>query len=186
MMRKHLFVVGLFVIVIIVMTFPLVFKLNTYLPGFFSTDESYEPVWYSWWMKFCLTNHLPINPVSCLAYPFGNSYNFFGYLFFLINLLLVLLTKPIITYNFQVLGNLFLTAFLLTYYCMLLQKQILRILFGFNSWVLSLYICAFLAASGGNLFVDDADGSLAFIRLKGGENNFKEKYYLLLVYFLRV
>ena len=111
MMRKHLFVVGLFVIVIIVMTFPLVFKLNTYLPGFFSTDESYEPVWYSWWMKFCLTNHLPINPVSCLAYPFGNSYNFFGYLFFLINLLLVLLTKPIITYNFQVLGNLFLTAF---------------------------------------------------------------------------
>ena len=102
---------GLFVLIVSIITFPLIFKLNAYMPGFFSSDESYAPIWNAWWLKFCLINHLPNNPVSSLAYPFGNDYFFFGYLFFLINFSLAFLTNPIFTYNFQVLVNLFLATF---------------------------------------------------------------------------
>ncbi|MFH0738949.1 MAG: hypothetical protein V2A59_03715 [Candidatus Omnitrophota bacterium] len=110
-MRKHLLVIGLYILLVFIMTFPLVFGLNTYMPGFFSTDESYAPISNAWWLKFCFTNHLPFNPMSYLAYPFGMDYFIFGYLFFLINLALALLTNPLFTYNFQVLANLFLSAF---------------------------------------------------------------------------
>ncbi len=110
-MKKHLLVIGLYILLISIMTFPLVFGLNTYMPGFFSTDESYSPVWNAWWLKFCFTNHFPINPVNYLAHPFGMDYFLFGYLFFLINLVLALLTNPVFTYNFQVLVNFILAAF---------------------------------------------------------------------------
>lgn len=110
-MRKHLIGIGLFLLVVTVMTFPLVFKLNTYMPGFFSTDESYSPVWNAWWLKLCFTNHIPVNPINYLAYPFGVEYFVFGYMFFLINLVLALLTNPVFTYNFQILANFILAAF---------------------------------------------------------------------------
>jgi len=110
-MRKHLIVAGLFLLVFTAMTFPLVFKMNTYMPGFFSTDESYAPVWNAWWLKFCFTHQTQINPVSYIAYPFGFEYLIFGYLFFSINLVLALLTNPVFTYNFQILANFILAAF---------------------------------------------------------------------------
>ncbi|MBM3255627.1 MAG: hypothetical protein FJZ08_04925, partial [Candidatus Omnitrophica bacterium] len=101
----------LFFILVVVMTYPLMFKINSYMPGFFSTDESYAPIWNAWWLKFCFANHISVNPMSYLAYPFGIEYVVFGYLFFLINLALALFTNPLFTYNFQVLANLFLAAF---------------------------------------------------------------------------
>jgi len=93
------------------MTFPLIFGLNTYMPGFFSTDESYAPVWNAWWIKFCFTHHIYLNPVSYIAYPFGFGYPILGYLFFFINLTLALLTNPVFTYNFQIITNFILAAF---------------------------------------------------------------------------
>ncbi len=110
-MRKHLIIIGIFLFVAIAMTFPLIFKINTYMPGFFSTDESYAPVWNAWWLKFCFANHIHVNPISYIACPFGFEYLIFGYLFFSINLVLALLTNPVFTYNFQILANFILAAF---------------------------------------------------------------------------
>jgi len=139
-MKKHLICAGLFILLIIIMTFPLVFKINTAMPGFFSTDESYSPVWNAWWLKFCFLNHQPINPVNCLAYPFGNPYYLFGYLFFLINLPLAIFTNPVFTYNAQVLANLFLTAFFTYLLALVVTKNrfsafLSGVIFGFSPYI---------------------------------------------------
>ncbi len=110
-MRKQLTVIMLFILLVIVMTFPLIFKMSTSFSGFLSTDESYSPLWNAWWLKFCFVNHLSINQVNYLAYPSGVSNFFFCYIFFLINFILAIFTNHIFTYNFQVLVNLFLAAF---------------------------------------------------------------------------
>ena len=104
-------VIMLFILLVLVMTFPLIFRMSTSFPGFLSTDESYSPMWNAWWLKFCFVNHLSINQVNYLAYPFGVSNFFFAYIFFLINFMLAIFTNHIFTYNFQVLANLFLAAF---------------------------------------------------------------------------
>ncbi len=113
-MKKHLVTAIVYILLTFTITFPLILNLNTNLPGFFSSDESYAPVWSAWWLKFSLINKIPSNHVSYLAYPFGISNFFFAPIFYLINFMLATLTNHVFTYNFQVLSNLFLSA-LFTY-----------------------------------------------------------------------
>jgi len=114
-MRKITFLVALlFVCLIILATFPLVFNLNRYMPGFFSSDESYGPLWESWRLKFSFDHHLFLRSTNLVAYPFGiNLYpsGYISYLWFGINFLLGLMVKPATAYNIQVLVNIFLSGF---------------------------------------------------------------------------
>jgi len=115
-------VVIIFLILTVIMTYPLVFKINTHIPAFFSTDESFAVLWNSWFIKFSLAHHLSIRSTDLIAHPF--SVDFYTnkpviYLWFLINYSLSILTNPVLTYNLQVIFNLLLAAtfnYLLVYY----------------------------------------------------------------------
>lgn len=104
------------------MTYPLVFKINTHIPGFFSTDESYSVLWGSWFIKFCHLNHLSIKSTDFIAYPFGVDFYTnkpITYIWFTINYLLSILTTPVFTYNLQVIFSFLLAAvfsYLLVWY----------------------------------------------------------------------
>lgn len=96
------------------MTYPLLFKINTHIPGFFSTDEPFAALWDSWRIKYSFSNHISLRYTPLIAYPFGvDLYNagFFAYLWMGIICILSILTNHVITYNIQVLLNFILCAF---------------------------------------------------------------------------
>lgn len=113
-MKKNLVVSAFFVLLIIVTTYPLVFNINSFMPAFFSTDESFGIIWNAWLGKFVITNHLAFAKTDFIAYPFGIALysKLIAYVWFTINFLLFVLTTPVLSYNLQVLFNIFLTAFL--------------------------------------------------------------------------
>ncbi|MCX5694956.1 MAG: hypothetical protein NT014_07585 [Candidatus Omnitrophica bacterium] len=122
-MRKYYFLVAaLFICLIILETFPLVFNLNRYIPGFFSTDESFAPLWESWRLGYSFHHQLSLRSTNLVAYPFGvNLYpsGYISYLWFGLNFLLGLLVQPALAYNIQVLANIFLSgifSYFLVYY----------------------------------------------------------------------
>ncbi|MDD2751781.1 MAG: hypothetical protein PHN59_01445 [Candidatus Omnitrophica bacterium] len=122
MRKDYFFVALLFIFLIILVTFPLVFGLNQYIPGFFSTDESFSPLWECWRLDFSFKHHLPLMSTNLVAFPFGlDLYNsgYISYLWFWINFLLGISVSPPAAYNIQVLVNLFLSgifSYLLVYY----------------------------------------------------------------------
>lgn len=114
---------GLLFVLVCAMTYPLILRFTTHIPGFGHTDESYSVLWHSWFIKFSLLNHLSIQKTPLIGYPFGvelyTGNQPFGHIFFAINWILSIITTPVLTYNLQVLVNLFLTAyitFLLVYF----------------------------------------------------------------------
>ncbi|MCX5705619.1 MAG: hypothetical protein NTZ92_06160 [Candidatus Omnitrophica bacterium] len=99
---------------ILITTYPLVLKIKTCMPGFFSTDESFIIVWNAWRIKFAFLNHLSMVNTDYIAYPFGiaiYSNHLVSYVWFFINHALALLTTPVMTYNLQVILCIFLSAF---------------------------------------------------------------------------
>ena len=109
----------LFAFLIVIMTYPLVFRITTHIPGFFSTDESYSVLWNAWFLKFSLAHKLSITKTNLIAYPFGMNTTPLAYIFFAVNYILAILTTPVLTYNLQILMNLFLVAvfnYLLVYF----------------------------------------------------------------------
>jgi len=106
-------IVALFFILTLLMTFPLVEKFTTCIPGFFSTDESYGVLWDSWRIKNSFQNHLSFTSTDFIAYPFGLkifSAGYFAGLWLLVHYLLSILSTPVITYNLQVVTNFILSA----------------------------------------------------------------------------
>jgi len=136
-------VIGILFGLIFAMTYPLFFHLNSYIPGFFSTDESYSVLWNAWFVKFSHINHTSLQKTDLLMHPFGQVFfagKPIGTIFFLINYFLALLTNPILTYNIQVSINFFLNAlfvFLLVRYLTgsLLAALFSGITFGFCPYV---------------------------------------------------
>ncbi len=104
----------LFSIITVVFTYPLVFKIVRYIPGFHSTDEPFGALWNFWWLKYSWNNHV----LSCppIAFPFGVSPCESGYpLWNAINKCLSVFTGNIFAYNIQVLFGFILSA-LFAYY----------------------------------------------------------------------
>src|SRR3989338_4699686 len=142
-MKKNIFIAVIFFILLIVVTFPLVLKIATHIPGFFSSDELYSVLWNAWLVKFSLFNNLSITNTNLIAYPFGISFYTsqpLCYLFLFINYSLSLLTNPILTYNLQVLFNYFLSAlftFLLVYHLTKIRAAgfLSGVIFGFCPYI---------------------------------------------------
>jgi len=133
-MKKHFSFAILFLIIIMVMTFPLVLNLMKYFPAFCSTDEPFAGLWDSWRIKYSLENSFSLRYTSLIAYPFGYdpySSDYFSYLFLGLFHLLSMLTTHILTWNFQVFLNIFLNGFftyLLIFY--LTQSRLVSFLGG--------------------------------------------------------
>ncbi len=69
-LRPHLLVFGLYFIVAIVLTYPLVTQLGTHLVGG-SNSDSFEMARHVWWFTHALRNGEPIFHQSLLGYPDG-------------------------------------------------------------------------------------------------------------------
>jgi len=106
-MKKNIFVLIVFVILTAIMTFPLVFKINTHMPGFFSTDEPYAALWDFWRIKYSLMYKISLTHTMYVTYPFGIAMHteFTPYLWQYAIYLLAFIATPAITYNLQVLLN---------------------------------------------------------------------------------
>lgn len=114
-LRDLIIVFLLFIILTTIMTCPLIFKITTHIPGFFSTDEPFGILWQSWHMKYSVRNHIPLASTTLLSYPFGLSVYGFGfttYLWFGILFCLSIFTTPVLTYNLQVVANFLFSAFI--------------------------------------------------------------------------
>ncbi len=113
-MKKHLFSMLVFLIVILAMTFPLCLGLDRYIPGFFSTHEPYHALWDSWRIKHSFLNNISLKKFPDTVYPFGFDVFQSGYRSYLWDFLhsgLSILSSPSLTYNLQALANMLLSAF---------------------------------------------------------------------------
>ena len=72
-------IIVLFILLIVIMNFPLVFKITTHLPGFSSTDEVYGTIWDSWRIKYSWVHHTSLKNTDFIAYPFGLNLFSSGY-----------------------------------------------------------------------------------------------------------
>ncbi|MDP8265642.1 MAG: hypothetical protein P9M07_01710 [Candidatus Aceula meridiana] len=131
-MKKHLLVSAIFVILIIAITFPLILNLNTCIPAFFSTDEPQGVLWNSWRIQHSFQNKIPLRHTSLTSYPYGVSLYSSGYvpysgvgLFYFLSFF----TSPALTWNIQILLNLFFTAFFLYLLIFFLTKNQLASVF---------------------------------------------------------
>jgi hypothetical protein len=110
-MKKIIFVTALFILLTALTTFPLVFEMNTHIPGFFSTDE--PSIWHLWWLKFAFRNG--INPDFCpmIDAPFGVDLSITGLIFPLSTLLkkaILFFANEAFTYNIEILSSFLLSG----------------------------------------------------------------------------
>ncbi len=121
-MKKNILILIVFILLIVIITFPLVFKITTHIPGFFSSDEPFAALWDSWRIKYSFLNALSFKNTSLIIHPFGVDLFASGYVSYLwmgLFYFFSLFTTPVLTYNFQVIFNFFLSAmftFLLAFY----------------------------------------------------------------------
>lgn len=126
----------IFIFLAIVFTLPLISHINTYLPGFASTDEPYAVLWHFGLFKQMPLWQIGISHVNMVAAPFGVDVST-GYLYWnIINKLLVRLTDSAIAFNIQVLSSFFfslLFAYLLAFYVMknIWQAFLTAVIFAF-------------------------------------------------------
>lgn len=105
---KNTFIFFIFILIIFFMTFPLMLKMNSSIPGFQSTDESFAVLQHFWWLRYSFINHLSWRNEYFTAYPFGIQREpvFIHPLWFHISRYLSIITNEIVTYNLIVLFNL--------------------------------------------------------------------------------
>lgn len=119
-MKKYMKTCGitaLFAVLIVIMTFPLVFKITTHMPGFFSTDEPYGALWDFWRINHAFKNHISLKSTYLISYPFGINYYQLGctfYIWLVFYHILAIFTSPVLAWNTQVFCN-FLLSGVFTY-----------------------------------------------------------------------
>ncbi|MDD5044238.1 MAG: hypothetical protein PHG51_01665 [Candidatus Omnitrophica bacterium] len=132
MAKSNFFIIIIFVLILIVFTFPLFLHLTCYIPGFSSTDEPLATLWNSWLAKYSFTHHLPTTFTFLFAYPFGiasDTSGFVSYLWKAVNYFLSITTSPVLNYNIQVLFNSLLSAVCVYFLVLYLAKSRLGAVF---------------------------------------------------------
>lgn len=67
--RNESLVILLYLIALIVMTYPLIFKLGDVIP--FHNPDTYTAIWQNWWLQQVLTQGADVNYTTHLFYPIG-------------------------------------------------------------------------------------------------------------------
>jgi hypothetical protein len=102
----------IFFLAAIAMTYPLILKMGTHIPGWGNTNEPYSIMWHYWWFKYAHQNGLDFANCKFMAYPFGYYLgNIAGSSYVWENTvnLLTMATSHILAYNILVLLSFFLT-----------------------------------------------------------------------------
>lgn len=121
--RPLLFAAAVFALLSAVFTFPLVFKMHSAIPGFFSTDE--PSLWYLWWVKHAALTGADPAFSRLIAYPFGLDFSLTEKMYpvwIFIKKMLVYATNPFISYNIEILASFLLSGFFA--YC--LSRYLIR------------------------------------------------------------
>ncbi|MDD5165804.1 MAG: hypothetical protein PHQ57_00235 [Candidatus Omnitrophica bacterium] len=115
-MKKNILISLLFLILVFIFTFPLIPQLTNCIPGFFSTDEPFGAISNIWRGKYLLQNHLSLDHNLMIAYPFGVhtfSSGFVQPVWMALNYFLAIIASPILSWNIQIITNLFLSGFII-------------------------------------------------------------------------
>lgn len=134
--RDEMLIFSFFIFLSIVVTYPLVFKMKSYVYG--QTGDPLGMIWFFWWLKHAGIKH--ISPLFCslLAAPWGIDYSqievYKVSIFFITRL--SLLTNEVFTYNLMTLAGFLLapiTMYFLVYYFTRnkLASMISGIIYGF-------------------------------------------------------
>lgn len=107
--------VVLFIILTSLLTFPLILKINSSIPGSDTTDEPYAALWNFWWLEYSWQNSLPEHK-PLIAMPWGiDNYKSGQPLWNSFNKWFSVLTNNIFTYNLEALFGFFLSALFMYY-----------------------------------------------------------------------
>ncbi|MDD5476697.1 MAG: hypothetical protein PHG87_00585 [Candidatus Omnitrophica bacterium] len=113
-MKNKFFVILIFFLLIVAITFPMLFKITVCIPGFYSTDEIFGSLWDSWRIKTASQGFFTSGETNLIAYPFGaysGTPDYYSYVWMGLTHFLSRFTTPVITLNFQVLLNILFSAF---------------------------------------------------------------------------
>ena len=130
-MKKIIILILLFSFITAAMTYPLAFKMNSYIPGFHSTDEPYAALWNFWWFKYAFKHHLEGHYYSTLAAPFGLDVGktaLYPLWEFLCRWLSIL-TEMVLSFNIQMLLSFILAGIIMYYLVLYLTGEVFVSLF---------------------------------------------------------
>lgn len=104
-----------FILLSLIVTYPLIFRMKNLLYGY--SGDPHGLVWWFWWWKYAMLNHIPWRSISLLAAPFGLDLTgiFNPLAIHYPALLLTTMTDEIFAYNFMILLTFPLSA-LMVYY----------------------------------------------------------------------
>lgn len=71
MIKKLILISIVFVILTAIFTYPFIFRMNSGIAGWHSTDEPFAALWNSWWCKYAFEHNLKDTYYSVIAAPFG-------------------------------------------------------------------------------------------------------------------
>lgn len=120
--KKNLFVLVFFIFLSVVFTCPLVFKMDSAIPGYGTTDEPLAATSYLWTVKYCSLHKIGLSNCNFVAYPFGmdfQDYTGSSYLWQFIKNSLTFLRNESFAFSFLVFLSFILSgwfAYLLVYY----------------------------------------------------------------------
>jgi len=104
-----------------IFTYPFIFRMNSSIPGWHSTDEPFAALWSSWWYKYAFQHHLEDTRYSFIAEPFGfdtgrkTAYPVWDYFYKWGSIL----TNDVFPFNIQIL-----LSFILSGISMYLRKEL--------------------------------------------------------------
>lgn len=119
--KKHIYVILIYFILILFFTFPAWLKIGTLVYGFIQDTDNRGALWSFWWERYAYLNNLDANKVSILAAPFGQESirEIQPYILKFIFKWSSILTNDIVTYNFWLITSFVLAAlfmYLLVFY----------------------------------------------------------------------
>jgi len=126
-MKKNFIAIIFFLILTILMTYPLTFKINNAIPGFSSSDEPYAMIWNFWWIKYAHSNKLSVISCPLIAVPFGEisnkalPYPFPFLIWNFVNETLLFFSNEVVTYNIEILLSFLLSGL---FVCLLVKHLI--------------------------------------------------------------
>lgn len=115
----------IFLILGSVFTYPLIFKFNTFVPGFYSTDEIYGVLRQFWWYRHSWLKHISYIYDPLLAAPFGSQHNqiFIYPLWEVLGRWLSILSNEVFAYNLIIFFSLLASGILVYYLLYYLTKN---------------------------------------------------------------
>jgi len=113
--RSEILIFSFFILISIVATYPLIFRMKNYLYGL--GGDSFGAAWYFWWLKYAHLNQIPHLFCHFIASPIGVDHSQFPSLV-AINFFakwLSILVNEIFAFNFFILLSFFLSAIIVYY-----------------------------------------------------------------------